>query len=216
MRHTLKLAVAAAALTIATPSFAGVNVNFVDNGTTVPGTIFADYNSGGDNTPYVPGSPNETTSGANVVTLHENTPGVGIGPNGDSTPFLSILGGGFYNVIAPAGTTMVSFLVGTLDAYNTVTLTTNLGVYTLMGGQIFGFGSVGSGNLPPPNSGAVTYTFGAGEILENIMFSSTQTAFEIDSLAFGAPEPAAWLMMILGFGLAGSALRRRKRKLAIA
>lgn len=41
-------------------------------------------------------------------------------------------------------------------------------------------------------------------------------AFLIDSIAVAAPEPATWLMMILGFGLVGSQLRRRKPGLALA
>jgi hypothetical protein len=43
--------------------------------------------------------------------------------------------------------------------------------------------------------------------------SSGTNAFELDNLIFGssAPEPATWAMMIVGFGAAGVALRRRQK-----
>jgi hypothetical protein len=57
------------------------------------------------------------------------------------------------------------------------------------------------------NAGSLTFRIGAygndnvGPILDNVNLS----------IAPGAvPEPATWMMMILGFGLIGSAMRRRK------
>jgi hypothetical protein len=47
-----------------------------------------------------------------------------------------------------------------------------------------------------PGQGVETYS------LDNLTFSSAVAA---------VPEPAAWLMMIFGFGVAGGAVRRRKR-----
>ena len=46
----------------------------------------------------------------------------------------------------------------------------------------------------------------------NVSFANGTTVnsnFEVASLAAAAPEPAAWAMMIIGFGVAGFALRRR-------
>ena len=41
--------------------------------------------------------------------------------------------------------------------------------------------------------------------------------FALDNVSVAAvPEPATWAMMLLGFGIAGVSLRRRKRKLAFA
>lgn len=220
MRKLPMLALAAIALATATPALAAVNINFDVDSTAVSGTIFNDYEAGAQNAPYVPGAGEATTG--DVRTLDTDTAGVGIingdGVTFDTSGFLTILANSSYSVLAPAGTALVSFIVGTLDQYNTVTLVTNLGSYVLSGREIIGQ-LINPGepqNLPPPNSGAVTYTFGAGEYLQSITFASTQTAMEIDSLAFGTPEPATWLMLILGFGLAGAAIRRRRRKLAIA
>ena len=46
--------------------------------------------------------------------------------------------------------------------------------------------------------------------ISSITFSAEATNLTIDSIAAAAPEPAAWLMMIFGFGLAGAQLRRRR------
>jgi hypothetical protein len=212
----MKLGIAAAALVASTPSFAAVNVTYVSDSNVTNGTLFNDYEAGANNAAYTPG-PGEAVTG-DVRTLDGDLAGVGIGPNPGAGGFLSILQNSSYSVLAPAGSTLVSFLVGTLDQYNTVTLLTNMGSYVLNGREIFGqpINPLEPQNLPPPNDGSVTYTFGPGEFLTSIAFSTTQTAFEIDQLSFGTPEPGTWLMMILGFGLAGAGLRRRKQKLALA
>lgn len=117
------------------------------------------------------------------------------------------------DLTATAPARVFSFVLGTLDAYNSVTLTfLNSASQTFTGGQIL----VGDENAStavslPPASGRVTYDFGTTDFLTSITFASTRRAFEIDSLASAAPEPAAWALMILGFGIVGSALRRRRR-----
>jgi hypothetical protein len=40
------------------------------------------------------------------------------------------------------------------------------------------------------------------------------SAGDYSTIDEAVPEPAAWVMMIVGFGLAGSALRRRKPEIA--
>lgn len=49
----------------------------------------------------------------------------------------------------------------------------------------------------------------------SVVFQSTAGSFGIDDITFGSgpsgvPEPASWAMMIGGFGLAGTALRRQR------
>ena len=39
--------------------------------------------------------------------------------------------------------------------------------------------------------------------------------FGADSFGAAVPEPATWAMMIVGFGLAGSAIRRRERVMKV-
>jgi len=45
---------------------------------------------------------------------------------------------------------------------------------------------------------------------------SPRSNFTFDDIVVAAPEPATWLMMILGFGLVGSQLRRSKGKATLA
>jgi hypothetical protein len=101
---------------------------------------------------------------------------------------------------------VLSFVVGSLDAYNSVTLrNTNGSIFeTLQGSALAGL-------TGPGQNGRVTYDF-QGMKLGSITFSSSQAAFEIDQIYSAAPEPATWGMMILGFGIAGAALRRPSRK----
>ncbi|MFM6854352.1 MAG: FxDxF family PEP-CTERM protein [Sphingopyxis sp.] len=54
-------------------------------------------------------------------------------------------------------------------------------------------------------------TLGAGTYSINVNGNSGPDGFYAGSLSLGAvPEPATWAFMILGFGLVGGAMRRRK------
>lgn len=67
--------------------------------------------------------------------------------------------------------------------------------------------------------GRVNYHTGTGPQILSVMFRRANTgqgAFTVDSFAAAVPEPATWLMMILGFGLVGRQLRRRKAKATLA
>lgn len=49
------------------------------------------------------------------------------------------------------------------------------------------------------------------------LFSGTTNAtvtLDFDTVVAAVPEPASWAMLITGFGLAGSALRRRRAAIA--
>jgi len=56
----------------------------------------------------------------------------------------------------------------------------------------------------------------------SVLRSTDGSAFSIDNIGIGAfsvggvPEPATWAMMILGFGIAGTALRYQRRRAALA
>ena len=64
------------------------------------------------------------------------------------------------------------------------------------------------------------YFVGTGDPMTLLFNDTTGTqngSIFLDAVTITAvPEPATWAMMILGFGLAGMAVRRRKRKLAFA
>lgn len=63
----------------------------------------------------------------------------------------------------------------------------------------------------------MTYTLG-GKAVTSVVFASSQNSFEFDTIATvsAAPKPATRAMMIMGFGLAGSAVRSSRRKTAAA
>ena len=68
--------------------------------------------------------------------------------------------------------------------------------------------------------GFSTYA-GNATVVDRVRFilQPTGTSVNIDNLVFqdaAIPEPAAWALMIAGFGLAGSAVRRRKVAFALA
>lgn len=207
MRKVLFVGIATAALAAAMPAAASVSVTGVPNSTVTSGTVIESFaNGGGNGTTF--GTPVNTTG--TVKTYNQNTGGVAVIGTGQNVgEFLGIAGNSSYTINVPAGTTIFSFLVGTLDYYNTVVLNTTTGSHTYTGTQLQTI-------LGGIDHGSLTFNFSGGESLLNAVFSSTQVAFEIDQISAAAPEPATWGMMILGFGFAGASLRRRKRKLAIA
>jgi PEP-CTERM motif len=84
---------------------------------------------------------------------------------------------------------------------------------------------VWSQTLSPSATAPTLYTF-ASTMVDQVKFSSFGgtlhpgyngggTHFALDNLTFNAagnvPEPAAWAMMLAGFGLVGSAMRRREK-----
>lgn len=113
----------------------------------------------------------------------------------------------------------LSFVFGSLDQSNQVILTlADNTVQTLTGGQILGSSLPGSYPYSTTAAaGRVSFNFDTAA-LKSIQFLQTdsQYTFEIDEIALAAPEPATWAMMLLGFGLVGSQLRRRSRKPAQA
>jgi len=71
-----------------------------------------------------------------------------------------------------------------------------------------------------PAFGRVSYDVGGGSQIASATIGKVSgantTRFATDDFAAAVPEPATWLMMILGFGLIGGQLRRRKGKAALA
>lgn len=132
--------------------------------------------------------------------------------------FAAVVGGGTYTLAFASAVQVFSFALGSLDSYNTLQLKYFDGnTTTLTGGQIIGGVStsvMSSGNQGlAATNGRVVYDFGGADGgLTQVVFSSSSNSFEFDNIATAAPEPAAWGMMIVGFGLAGGALRIRRRE----
>jgi hypothetical protein len=117
------------------------------------------------------------------------------------------------------GVTSLSFLWGSIDAFNTLEFLDSAN--NVLGGA--GFSISGSqihnpanGDQSDPELNRVVFFILTGTDATNfrkLRLTSTTNAFEIDNIAInpGVPEPATWALMILGFAGIGMALRRRSR-----
>ncbi|HXA40508.1 MAG TPA: PEPxxWA-CTERM sorting domain-containing protein [Phenylobacterium sp.] len=56
----------------------------------------------------------------------------------------------------------------------------------------------------------------AGTVVFNYQTTATFTPDVVTITTFGVPEPAAWALMLVGFGATGAALRRRRSATALA
>lgn len=227
------LIVAAAVAMSSSSSDAATTITFSDGVTATPGYIgsvlaysndFGTPSSPNLGTNYVANSTRTGTDGTEVVnaptfvpgkvrTFSEDVAGVALKPLGATGNFLALGSptspkAGTFQINFSAGVNVISFLIGSLDEYNSVFLTFVGGApnEVYRGGQITGNVDTDQGL---GQQGRVTYDFGTQK-LASITFSSDRAAFEIDDIVAAAPEPTAWLMMILGFALIGGALRRRR------
>ena len=129
------------------------------------------------------------------------TYGVSAAPFGDQTGYASIGSAPTTSQSATlslgTGVNYLGFYWGSVDNYNTLTLysgDTVIGSYN------------GTDVVNPANgfqgltgSAFVNFnTFGT-DLITKAVFTSTQAAFEIDSITTGVPEPTTWAMMLLGF-----------------
>lgn len=150
--------------------------------------------------------------GMNAFATPTSTTGISVRPNFGSTGnYAAVLNGGSYTVnFGPSN--VFSFVIGSVDTFNSLTLRYADGSSQLYnGGQIINDLVFDSGNqISGETNGVVTYRVTSGALLTGATFATTGNAFEFDNLS-AVPEPAAWGMMILGFGLVGGALRRRSK-----
>jgi hypothetical protein len=147
-------------------------------------------------------------------------------------PFADIPAGGvFGNMFLAAGPTSgntatltfasgynyVSFLWGSPDTYNSLTVTSSLGAVQTFTAPGMGF-AVTNGNQA--FSQYVQFsTLGAGEYISSIAFSNvpSQDAFEVANFRVaGVPEASTWAMMVMGIGAAGGAMRRRRVRTSVS
>jgi hypothetical protein len=109
----------------------------------------------------------------------------------------------------------LSFLWGSPDTYNVLTLTTNVKSYTFDAvGLNF---AVTNGNQSV--SQYVQFAASAGESISSVSFNNSpaRDAFEVANFSVAAvPEPATWAMMLVGFGMTGAAMRTRRRAVKVA
>lgn len=141
-------------------------------------------------------------------------------PAGDTTPFLTTPFAtknnaselDFAPFLGNQDVVSFSFYWGSIDAFNSLQLLDRSGAsfFTIAGPAI----PPANGNQTAPftNRRVVFQLSGADRNLGGLIFTSTNKAFEVDTLAFQlVPEPASWAMMVLGFGGLGALLRARRR-----
>ena len=132
--------------------------------------------------------------------------------NPAGTPYLSVLAGGTATITFDKLMKSISFDWGSIDTYNTLTITLADGTTHAI------VGNPGGGNqTSPSNNGRYYAVWDGANAIKSVTFASSSNSFEVDALSGSAvPEPATWAMMITGFGLAGAAIRRRRNVLAVA
>ena len=197
-----KLSVLAAAAALACAGSAAAGVTFASYGAALPNgqSLVTDFSTSAHLT-------------GNAVLFTGSQSGVSAAPaTGPSTKdlgqYLSVQGGES-GTVSFADTESVSIYVGSLDTYNTVTFG-GPGGQTFTGSQLGVISGAANGNQTGSNTnGRFLFTFTAP--VDSVTFSSSGNAFEVADVTSGAPEPAAWSMMIVGFGLAGAGLRSRRR-----
>ena len=109
----------------------------------------------------------------------------------------------------------LSFLWGSPDTYNILSITTNMGTQTFTAAGL-GF-AVTDGNQS--FSQYVQFVGTGGDLIKSVSFTNNPSvdAFETANFNVAAvPEPATWAMMLIGFGGIGLAMRRRKPQQALA
>jgi hypothetical protein len=210
MNKSVALLAGMMAVAVGVPASAATMVSFNGGSGALPAnaTIVEDFES------FAPGTPGAAI-GPNSYVYNDSVGSQSARPAFGSTGnFATVLTGGSYSIdFGP--TTAFSFVLGSLDTYNTLTLKYENGTsQAYIGGQIINDLSFPSGNqISGETNGVVTYSVATGPRIVGAVFQSSQNSFEVDNLAVGAvPEPAAWAMMIGGFGLIGAVSRRRNRQ----
>lgn len=134
---------------------------------------------------------------------------------GNTTPYLSIDGGGEADILFTDPVRSFSFDYSTVDTYNTLTIT-----YADNTTQSFSGTQILAGFPTGVTSGSLIVN-GNGKLIAGLSLYTTAAAFEVDNLSTsanvaGVPEAATWAMMVIGFGAIGAAGRRRRTNVTFA
>jgi PEP-CTERM motif len=129
----------------------------------------------------------------------------------DTSQYLAVEGGQSETFTPTAPIHDLSIYLGSLDSYNSISVTSGATTVTYTGAEIASLtGAVDNGNQTSASSnGRLTLVFSSP--VSSVTFASSANSFEIASVATSAvPEPAAWSLMLVGLGAMGAVLRRRR------
>lgn len=180
----------------------------------------------------------ETTSSINVSGLSGNVNSLTVTLSGLSHTYPDDLVFGLLNEATGVGLVLMSGVGGSIDV-NNIDITFDDAAPGQMPESFAGGGGLGAGTYQVSNFGGYQFTFydnvsslsgffgasGNGTwtlIVDDVFPADGGIILRGWSMTFGTdgaavPEPASWAMMIAGFALAGSAMRRRTRvKLSLA
>lgn len=162
---------------------------------------------------------NANVSGGAIYLDTQNFPATAARPENSSPSILTVgnwvaagpsntnNGGGDAILTLSPGTTYVSFLWGSPDTYNMLTVHTDAGWKTFTAGAL-GILPVG-GSQSQANYVNFTPTAGATMITSLVFSSQNTNAFEISNVT-AVPEPGTYAMLLAGLGALGFVAKRRK------
>ena len=207
----LMLAAAGLALASATATAASAGT-FIFNegtfGTPVHFTLYDDFN-------YNDVADDSNVTGHGYDFLTGDIPSRSASIPGNTTPYLSVDGGGEADIMFTDPVRSFSFDYSTVDTYNTLTI-----IYADHTTQSFSGTTILSGFPTGTTSGSLIVN-GNGKLISGLQLNTSSAAFEVDNLSIsssvvGVPEAATWAMMVIGFGAIGAASRRRRTSLTFA
>jgi hypothetical protein len=145
--------------------------------------------------------------------------GISATPAGDTTNYMSILGGRSETLTFSGVQNRFGLYWGSIDSYNSVAFylgNSATPFLTLFGNTLNAVPALGfDGNQSAALTNAyVTFT---GLSFDKIVLASSGNSFEFDNISYGVgavPEPSTWAMMLLGFAGIGFAYRRHRYRLA--
>jgi hypothetical protein len=160
-------------------------------------------------------------SSGSVITAAGSIGGVRAAPAGNGSVYRSLGGGGqstfdFSGWTKGAPLASLSFEWGSIDSYNFVDFLNQRGetVWTMAGSD---FPQYNGDQAAAITNQRVLISFQREADIAAVRMRSKGAAFEFDRLAGAVPtgtvpEPASWLMMIIGFGFVGFGLRRKRMR----
>jgi hypothetical protein len=160
-------------------------------------------------------------SSGNVITAAGSIGGVRAAPAGNGSVYRSLGAGGqstfdFSGWTKGAPLASFSFEWGSIDGYNFVDFLNRRGetVWTMAGSD---FPQFNGDQAAAITNQRLLISFQREADVAAVRMRSKGAAFEFDKLAGAAatgtvPEPASWLMMIIGFGFVGFGLRRKRNR----